>query len=802
MKALEKDRTRRYETANGFAGDIQRYLDGDPVEACPPSAAYKLKKLARKHRAALATITAFALLLVTATVVSAGLAVWANRERIRAVKAEFAAIEQKSAPKSASRRRSMPVKRFADVVRETPELKNSPALAPLRAKLLKEPQAFFKKLRDRLQADKATTPESRSRLASASFDLGKLTVEIGDKQDALRSFEQSLAIFERLCDNPSVTQFRIDLAKTHYYIGNTLGETGRTSGALISHEQALTIYEQLVRENPTVAEFRNGLARSHFCIGILHQESGRIADALLANEQARTIIEQLVFENPTDSGFRSNLAHNYFAAGNLQYSAGQVVQALASFNQARTRLEQVQRENPAVSDFALGLARTLQQIGITQLRLGRAEEALASQAQARTILERLADENPAFTRFKFHLANVLIDFGNAQRVMGRTDEALASFEQGRTISKRVTRENPADPTHWDILATCQSDMGVLLNEKGRTAEALVAQEQARAIRERLVREHPESPRFASQLGASLNNLATIDLSRQQFEAGYAKLTKATEWQRKALAAKPRDPEYRQGLAKILANLMKAANGFGRSDEAARAQRELEALRDSEPQIVALDTRLLDVLNGKETPENEAERLQLAYRAYEKSLHAASARLFTEALANDPKLADDRQSQHRYNAACAAALAGCGQGKDEPAPGKDEKTKLRRQAREWLRAELAAWRRILDSGTPDMKAKVAPALQHWKADTDLAGIRDEKALAKLPETDRNDSRALWSAVDDLLRKATGSSTPARGEGTLRHRDKHRRFAILEIPCQNHRIRPRYAPDSGTILGELI
>src|SRR5262249_7480467 len=50
MKCLEKDRSRRYETANALARDIQRYLTGDPVEACPPSAGYKLRKLARKHR--------------------------------------------------------------------------------------------------------------------------------------------------------------------------------------------------------------------------------------------------------------------------------------------------------------------------------------------------------------------------------------------------------------------------------------------------------------------------------------------------------------------------------------------------------------------------------------------------------------------------------------------------------------------------------------------------------------------------------------------------------------------------------
>ena len=50
MKALEKDRTRRYETANGLARDVERYLADEPVEACPPSAGYRLRKFARQHR--------------------------------------------------------------------------------------------------------------------------------------------------------------------------------------------------------------------------------------------------------------------------------------------------------------------------------------------------------------------------------------------------------------------------------------------------------------------------------------------------------------------------------------------------------------------------------------------------------------------------------------------------------------------------------------------------------------------------------------------------------------------------------
>src|SRR5262249_22735331 len=65
MKALEKDRNRRYETANGFAVDIERYLADEPVSACPPSAAYRLRKFARRNKVGLVTAT-----LVTAALVA------------------------------------------------------------------------------------------------------------------------------------------------------------------------------------------------------------------------------------------------------------------------------------------------------------------------------------------------------------------------------------------------------------------------------------------------------------------------------------------------------------------------------------------------------------------------------------------------------------------------------------------------------------------------------------------------------------------------------------------------------------
>src|SRR5262245_26669760 len=71
MKALEKNRNRRYETASSFAADVERYLKDEPVQACPPSALYRFRKFARRYKAALATASAMGLALLIAVAVLA-----------------------------------------------------------------------------------------------------------------------------------------------------------------------------------------------------------------------------------------------------------------------------------------------------------------------------------------------------------------------------------------------------------------------------------------------------------------------------------------------------------------------------------------------------------------------------------------------------------------------------------------------------------------------------------------------------------------------------------------------------------
>ena len=83
MKCLEKDRARRYETANGLATDVQRHLSNEPVTARPPTTTYRIGKFVRKYRTVVGAAAAFLLLLTVASVLSAVLALWANRERAR-----------------------------------------------------------------------------------------------------------------------------------------------------------------------------------------------------------------------------------------------------------------------------------------------------------------------------------------------------------------------------------------------------------------------------------------------------------------------------------------------------------------------------------------------------------------------------------------------------------------------------------------------------------------------------------------------------------------------------------------------
>jgi tetratricopeptide (TPR) repeat protein len=179
----------------------------------------------------------------------------------------------------------------------------------------------------------------------------------------------------------------------------------------------------------------------------------------------------------------------------------------------------------------------------------------------------------------------------------------------------------------------------------------------------------------------------------------------------------------------------------------------EWIREVE-QFARLDDKLSKVLRGESQPADAAERLQLAGlcgRPY-KQLDGAAARFYSEAFAAEPKRAKDLRASLRYNAARAAARAGCGQGKDAAGLGEQERARLRRQALDWLRADLAAWGERLEGQTDPAPAAVLRKMAQWQQDADLAGVRGAAALAGLPEAERRDWQQLWADVEVLRQRA--------------------------------------------------
>ncbi len=350
------------------------------------------------------------------------------------------------------------------------------------------------------------------------------------------------------------------------------------------------------------------------------------------------------------------------------------------------------------------------------------------------------------------------DLGIALTNQGKLSEAIVEYREALRLKPN--------------LASAHYGLGVTLKKNGELNEAIAAFHEA-------VRLKPDDFQAHTALGSAL--------------AGLGKFVEAVIEYREAIRLKPDEPaihsdlgvalvaqgklaeavaEYRQALrlksdhAEAHCNLGIVLRQQGRYAEALAELKRGHELGSKSPnwqypsaqwvrtaeRLVELDRKLPAILAGKAKPSDAVETLGFAQLFYDKKLHAGSARLWSEAFQAQPKLADDMQVQNRYNAACAAALAGSGQGKDDPPLDDAAKTRWRKQAIDWLKADLAAWSKTLDTGPPQARQAISQTLQHWKADTDLAGIREPAALAKLPADEQTTCRAIWSRVDALLAKS--------------------------------------------------
>ena len=180
------------------------------------------------------------------------------------------------------------------------------------------------------------------------------------------------------------------------------------------------------------------------------------------------------------------------------------------------------------------------------------------------------------------------------------------------------------------------------------------------------------------------------------------------------------------------------------------------------------------LEGKHQPQDNDERLALLGICVFQGRYVTAARLYADAFAADPQLAlllhadcvyratrgpeppFDRvevfNSACRYLAARCAVLAGCGLGSDGRALAETERTYWRQEGREWLRTDLPVWTTMLQSNRRAEGDLARSMLIHWGKEPDLIGIRERTAIDKLPPLERAECLALWSDVEETLKRA--------------------------------------------------
>jgi serine/threonine protein kinase len=550
MKCLEKQRDRRYETANGLARDIQRYLANEVVEARPPSAGYRLRKFASKHRAALASTAALAVLLVAGLSVS----LW---QMSRAIAAEWQANQNLKAEQQAredeTKARQQAFAALRSMTDDVVEKKFAQG-----AVLTEDDRAFLRGViaqYDAFAAIKGDDAVSRAVRAEGRWRVGKMRHNLGELKEAEQDLDQSLGFCKQLvAEFPSQSGFRQNLASNHLSRGRLLRDTGRLKEAEQDYDQALGIYEQLAADFPSRPELRQDLASSHLNRGILLSGTGRLKDAEQDFDQALGIYEQLAADFANRPEFRHDLANSHTNRGNLLRLTGRLNEAEQDYDQALRIRKQLAADFPARPEFRHHLGSSHLNRGVLLRDTGRLKEAEQDCDQALSVWKQLAADFPTRPEFRHDLAGSHNNRGVVLRDMGRLKEAEQDYDQALSIHKQLAADFPSRPEFRQELAATHHNRGRLLSATGRLKEAEQDYDQALSIERQLAADFPSRPEFRDALARSHNNRGGLLSDTGRLKEAEQDFDQALSIQKQLAADFPNQPHLRNELANTCMNL--------------------------------------------------------------------------------------------------------------------------------------------------------------------------------------------------------------------------------------------------------
>jgi serine/threonine protein kinase/tetratricopeptide (TPR) repeat protein len=474
MKALEKDRNRRYETASAFAADVQRYLNDEPVLACPPSAWYRFRKFARRNKAALTTVSLFVsaiLVALTALLVSYQRVKQEKNEKELAL--ERTREEKNRADENLMKAR-VAVKTYLTKTAQEPRLE-AEDLHALRKDLLASAVAFYEEFVRQLSDD----PVLEAERAGAYGDLGFIRQEMGENEQALKHYEQARAIYARLAGEfPADAGHRNALAGTDNNLAIILERLGRRGEAAEAYRQSLSTREKLVKEFPDDVEYRKELAQTLTNLGDLLRSEGEYAKAAAAFQQSITILEELVQKFPLVPIYRRYLARACNNWGMLQNRPNQQAKAVDAWRRAADllNLDVLRKLLPVDAQIPAGylqeLASAFNNLAIGLRAQGQPVEAEKALRRSVDIKAKLVGDFPTVPKYRRQLAASLNNLALALGELKQREEASAALKQALTLQEKLVADFPGVPMYAVELAGTCSNMGRLVGDDGQLEQSL------------------------------------------------------------------------------------------------------------------------------------------------------------------------------------------------------------------------------------------------------------------------------------------------------------------------------------------
>ena len=486
MKALEKDRTRRYGSASDFAADIGRHLSHQPVLASSPSVPYRLGKFVRRHRVGVAVAAAAVLMLIVFAMMMAMQAQRIARQRDRAerISTFLVSLFEASDP-DRSKGDRLTARELLDtgVARLERELANEPET---RAALLHTIGCVYSQLGRNDAAKRALeqalpfrrTLSGRDRLdlAATLNELGKVDSRKGDYERAETAYREVLSIRSSLlgADHPEV-------GKSLHNLAILAQQRGQLAEAEALYKQALPLLKK--SDNPS----DSGLCL--VALSSLYSKQDKLGDAFDSSREALDLLRRTLGVEHSQTLYAMNsYAHNLFEVG--EYAQAEQLQrevlatwrklvgdshfyvGLSYYNLGNTLneqgrfadAEQALRESLAIwrrtlPDPHLQTAYALNDLAIVLTDQRRCTEAELLYREALTMFQTLKESDPASAAWSLH------GLGDVYSCRGQIGEAEKLYRAALELRKKTL-----GAAHRNVADT-EAALGRLLTERGAYEEA-------------------------------------------------------------------------------------------------------------------------------------------------------------------------------------------------------------------------------------------------------------------------------------------------------------------------------------------